>query len=118
MPKSTPALPWPCRFYANSVVTKIAASFFRHCIFNHKNLVLQVPRAQLKNLNKTPYSAHRVSIKEEKIDDEFLRPGSGFYGRQGHFESIGKRGPCTIQKVPSLSDLSDPESSSSLGKKI
>ncbi len=86
----------------------------------------QVTRFQLTEPTKMSSSSYasrpnRVVIKEEKIDEDFVSPSRPTpYSRPGHHSSDTGRGsqrvPCSIQKVPSLSDLSDPESSSSLGK--
>jgi len=61
-------------------------------------------------------------IKEEKDEDTFARPlqntgsmNNTSNNRHGSFKHL-QRVPCSIQKVPSLSDLSDPDSSNSLGK--
>jgi len=57
------------------------------------------------------FSTKNMTIKEERIEEEFASPIRPPLSRGG----LSRRVPCSIQKVPSISDLSDPESSSSLG---
>lgn len=51
-----------------------------------------------------------VVVKQERVDDEFVAPVRPLGG------NLLRRVPCSIQKVPSISDLSDHESNNSLGK--
>jgi hypothetical protein len=54
-----------------------------------------------------------VVIKQERVEDEFVAPVRPLGSRGAGGE---RRVPCSIQKVPSISDLSDHEGSNSLGK--
>lgn len=55
----------------------------------------------------------QVQVKQERGEDDFVAPVRPPPGRGAGGE---RRVPCSIQKVPSISDLSDQESSNSLGK--
>ncbi|CAG7732063.1 unnamed protein product, partial [Allacma fusca] len=84
----------------------------------------EVTRFQLSSPTKIPLNIEpsvtpnqvegRMMIKQENCEEEFISPcRPGQIRTCQPLTKVG-RGPCSIQKVPSLSDLSDPESSSSL----
>lgn len=79
--------------------------------------------------SQSPSSSHtqrsndgmQITVKEEKPDDQFVSPcGPPIYGRRGKSEAA-QRVPSinckSLQKVPSISDLSEQEKYHVLGKK-